>query len=101
MMSPEEIIGEVAIITGVPAPTITGRRRTVPASRARFLAIAAIRGAHSTLTLQAVGDLFSRNHGSIIHSIVRHRDLLKTEPAYQDLAKKVCRSIFYGPATLR
>jgi len=100
-MSPEEIISEVAIITGVPAPAITGRRRTVPVYRARLLAIAAIRGAYSDWSLQAVGEIFRRDHYAIMHARDQHLKLLKTDPAYYSLARRVCRSIFYGAATSR
>jgi chromosomal replication initiation ATPase DnaA len=101
MMSPEEIITEVALVSGIPAPAITGRRRTVPIARARFLAIAAVRSAYSDWSLQAVGALFRRDHGAIMNARDRHCQLLKTDPNYQALARQVCRQIFYGPATSR
>lgn len=101
MMSHEEIIGEVATITGVPAPAITGRRRTLAVSRARWLAIAAIRGADSSATFMQLGALFRRHHTAIIKATHGHRKLLKTDPNYQALARQVCLSIFYGPATSR
>lgn len=101
MMSPEEIIGEVATITGVPAPAITGRRRTVRVVRARYLAIAAIQGAYSDWSLQTLGALFRRDHTTVIHARRAHVTLLHSDPSYQSLARQVCRSIFFGPATLR
>ena len=101
MKSPEEIIGEVAVITGVPAPAITGRRRTVPVVRARFLAIAAIMGAYSDWSLQSVGALFQRGHDTVINARRGHLTLLNTDPVYQMHARQVCRAVFYGPATLR
>lgn len=100
-MSPEEIIGEVAAVTGVPAPAITGRRRSVRVTRARFLCIAAIQSAHRDWSLQAVGALFNRGHGTMAHAQIRHCQLLRTDRHYQALAKQVCVSIFSGPATLR
>lgn len=101
MHSPEDIIAEVALLTGVPAPAIIGRRRPVTVVRARFLAIAAIQAAYSDWSLQAVGALFNRGHDTIINARDRHRQMLKTDPSYQRVARQVCRSIFYGPATLR
>lgn len=101
MMSPEEIIGEVALISGIPAPAITGRRRTNRIARARYLAIAAIQSAYSDYTLETVGEIFRRDHNTIAHASRRHRQLLKTDHSYQTIARQVCRSIFYGPATLR
>lgn len=101
MLSPEEIITEVALLSGVPAPAITGSRRATPITRARFLAIAAVREAYSDWPLQAVGHLFNRCHGTIANALIRHSTLLKTDRRYHYLAKQVCRSIFYGPFTSR
>ncbi len=101
MMSPEEIIGEVSTITGIPAPAITGRRRTVRVTRARFLSIAAIQSAHKDWSLEAVGALFNRGYSTMSKAQIRHCQLLRADRNYQSLAKQVCRSIFYGPATLR
>jgi chromosomal replication initiation ATPase DnaA len=88
-MSPETIIGEVACITGIPVAAITGRTRTTATVHARFLAIAAVRQAFAWWSLTDIGHAFHRDHGTITHALTRHRDLLSSDPAYQQHATEL------------
>lgn len=91
------IIGEVAEITGVPAPAITGRRSSNRVSHARYLAIAAFREEFSDWSLTETGDQFGLDHTTIIHARKRHRELLTTDPLYHTFARQVCQRLFSGP----
>ena len=98
-MTPEEIIGEVALVTGVPAPAITGRRRNKYIVHARFLAMAAVREAFGWWSLQMTADFFHReDHGTIINARARHLELLKTDPIYKAHATQIRRHLFACPS---
>lgn len=93
----ESIIGEVSIISGVPAPAIIGKRRKHRIVQARYLSIAAIRQEYPHWTLQHTGQLFAMDHTSIIHAQTRHREWLITDATYLALAREICRALFFGP----
>ena len=83
-LNPETIIAEVAIITGVPAPAITGKRRSRRVCYARFLAIHAIRAAHDWWPLVDIAAAINRrDHCCIIYSLRQHAVLMKTTPEYR------------------
>jgi chromosomal replication initiator protein len=63
-----EIMIAVEKATGVSTAGMTGGRRTARIAHARHLAMAVIRKATS-LSLMEVGDLFNRDHGTVIHAI--------------------------------
>ena len=97
-MNPEQIIEAVGNITGLPALAITGRRRTDRICKARFLAIAAIRHAYPAFTLQETADIIGRkDHGTVAHAMLTHRELLATDLAYLENAKRVVRTLFVKP----
>lgn len=96
-MTPEDIIAEVALVTGVPAPAITGQRRHQPICQARFLAIAAITHAFGW-SLQMTGDFFDRHYSAILHARARHLKLLKTDASYKAHATQICRHLFACPS---
>ncbi len=65
----------MARVTDVPAHAITGRRRTKSVSRARFIAITEIRKSRPHLSLAETGDIFRRDHGTVIHAERRYGTL--------------------------
>lgn len=89
MKSPESIIAEVALITGVPAPVITGTRRTSRVVWARWLAIAAIRKSFNWLSLQDIGDVMNRDYTSISYALKQIPSLLETSPTFRALAREL------------
>jgi chromosomal replication initiation ATPase DnaA len=97
-MTPEDIIGEVALVTGIPAPAIMSRRRTMSVCQARFIAIAAIRQEFPWWSLESTAAFFRRReHCTIINARKRHRDLLQTDSNYKALATQVCQNLFACP----
>ena len=83
-LNPETIIGTVAIITGVPAPAITGKRRSRRVCRARFLAAHALRVANDWCPLVDIAAALNRkDHGSIINALRQHAALMQTTPEYR------------------
>jgi chromosomal replication initiation ATPase DnaA len=89
-LSPYQLIGEVACITGVPTGIITGRRRTRAVSRARHLVIAAVHHHHPHLSLRDLSSIVRRScHGTAAHSLQAHRKLAAADPAYQSHAAEL------------
>ena len=89
-MTPEYIISEVALVTGVPAPAITGRNRSKHVCQARFLAVAALWEFYNWWTLKQTADFLNRTeHGTIIHARARHLQLQQSDPAYLALATQI------------
>jgi chromosomal replication initiation ATPase DnaA len=97
-MTPEDIIAEVANVTGIPAPAITGPRRSKRISQARFLAAAAIREVYDWWTLEMTAKFLNRrDHGTIANARARHLELLETDIEYKALATAICRNLFACP----
>ena len=75
-----EIIAEVACLTGVPAPAITGPRRADRICFARFLTVAAIRQAYPRFSLRDIAECVGRtDHGTTINALRRFSDLCHTD----------------------
>jgi chromosomal replication initiation ATPase DnaA len=84
-MTTREIIGQVAIITGVPVGAITGRRRTRTIIIARTLALATIARESSWMTTSQITEIFGQTHTNFCHSTRRHQLWLATDPTYRRL----------------
>jgi chromosomal replication initiation ATPase DnaA len=98
-MTPEDIIAEVVLVTGIPAPVITGKRRSKRITQARFLAAAAIREVYDWWTLETTAKFFNRlDHGTIANARRRHLELLKSDLEYKALATQICRNLFARPS---
>lgn len=90
MNSIQEIIGEVACATGVPAPAITGSSKTKPVARARYLAIAAIRCACPHYNQSIIAMAFERTCRSTISKAgQRYADLYHTNREFRTLARQL------------
>lgn len=98
-MTPEDIIAEVANVTGIPAPAITGPRRSKRITQARFLAAAAIREVYDWWTLEMTAKFLNRrDHGTIANARARHLELLKSDSEYKTHATQICRNLFARPS---
>lgn len=90
MNSIQEIIGEVACATGVPAPAITGKRKTRDIIRARFLAYAAARVAYPRYSLDLLALAFERLcHGTMINAFRRYSDLYERDQEFRAIAREL------------
>ena len=90
MTSPESIIAEVALITGVPVSAITGDRRTSRICWARFLTYAALRQAFDWWSLPDIAAAVNRvHHGTVINGLKRFHQLSGSNPAFQSLAHEL------------
>lgn len=89
MTTPSEIIGLVACVTGVPAPAITGRRRTNQVVWARFLTVAKLRQTFTWWSLTEIGHEIGRDHGSITHALKQYRRLIMQETAFRSFATEL------------
>jgi chromosomal replication initiation ATPase DnaA len=88
--SPQQLIGDVAIVTGVSAPAISGRRKTNAIVFARHLAIAAIRRQYPHLSLTELASFVGRtNHGTAINALRQFQNLSETSPPFRALAAEL------------
>jgi chromosomal replication initiation ATPase DnaA len=84
------IIGEVAVATGIPAPAITGCRRTDGIVFARFLAVAAIRQAFPHMSLVELAEAVGRrDHGTAHNALRQFQNLCKTSPHFLSVARRL------------
>jgi chromosomal replication initiation ATPase DnaA len=89
-LSPGEIIGQVACITGVPVGSIQGKRRTRAVTEARFLVIAAISKRYPWWSGQELAGAISREDpGTAYHAIKRFKTLIVTNPHFQAMAREM------------
>lgn len=71
MNSTLEIIQTIATEQGVTVEQILSPLRSKPVTRARHMAMAAIRVARPQLSLPVIGRMFGRDHTSVLHGIRR------------------------------
>ena len=83
------IVESVAAITGVTPAQMIARDRHKPIVNARHLAIGAVRESFPALTLMQIGEVFHRDHGSVINSVAAHRALLRSDATYQTLHSRI------------
>lgn len=83
MNTPESIIATVSAITGVPADAITGPRGSQRTSNVRTLTMALIREAKLGWQLYKIGNLFDRDHSTVVLALKRHERLLADLPEYR------------------
>ncbi len=89
-LSPEEIIGQVACITGIPVGSIKGKRRTRATAEARFLAVAAIKQRYPWWSGQELASAISREDpGTAYHALKRFKNLIATQPHFQAMAREM------------
>jgi chromosomal replication initiation ATPase DnaA len=82
-MTPQEIIGLVAIETGIPAPAITnGKYRNAAVSLARRLVVVLISETNKHLSMQMIGEAMGTTHGSVKHHLDCAPATRATNPAY-------------------
>ena len=84
--SPAPIIGEVAALTGVPAPAITGKGRSASIVAARYLAIAAVKKHFPWWSCTDLGKALDCHHTTILHATKQHAKMLKAFPEYRSIA---------------
>lgn len=80
----ESIIGAVGDALEVHVREIMGIRRTARISAARQLAMVVIR-ASTNLSLVEIGDLFNRDHGTVIHAIKAVKARAETDPGFAEI----------------
>jgi chromosomal replication initiation ATPase DnaA len=90
MNSIQEIIGDVACATGVPAPAITGSTKTRPVVSARYLAIAAIRLAFPCYSQAIIALAFERTCPSTItKALQRYCNLYEKNREFRTIAREL------------
>lgn len=78
-----KLIDELAALYYELQPSdLQSKRRTARIAHARQMAMALIRE-HTRLSLMEIGDLFSRDHGTVIHAIKAVNGRCKTDAEFQ------------------
>jgi chromosomal replication initiation ATPase DnaA len=78
----------VAEVFGVPVSGLWSPHRLVAVTVPRQAAMAIIHQ-RLDLTLQAIGDIFRKDHGTVMHAVRVHENRIATEPAYADKIVKI------------
>lgn len=84
-----KIISLVTDATGVDYQSIRARNRSPRIVQARNLTIDVL-NISCSLSLNEIGEIIDRDHGSILHSIRRSAHLAERDPKYQALLNKLC-----------
>lgn len=83
-----KIVREVALEFEVTPNRIMEHNRTEPTLTARFTAVYIFHNKHKP-TLAATGDLFNRDHGTILYALRSMQNRLDTEPAFKARVEKL------------
>ncbi len=90
--TPDVIIEEVAKFYHIPSHEIKGKSRTKDIVLARQVAMYEIRRM-TTLSLQEIGEAFSRDHTTVMHSIERIENMDKKSPEMAEILKDINANI--------
>ncbi|MBP3520895.1 MAG: chromosomal replication initiator protein DnaA, partial [Oscillospiraceae bacterium] len=90
--TPDVIIEEVAKFYHIPSHEIKGKSRTKDIVLARQVAMYEIRRM-TTLSLQEIGEVFSRDHTTVMHSIERIENMDKKSPEMAEILKDINANI--------
>lgn len=83
-LSPSEIIGQVACVTGVTAASITGKRKTHAVVCARILTIESIRRAWPQFSLLELAYAVGRNHHrTASHALLNFKKFTASNPHFR------------------
>lgn len=97
-MNAQEIIAEVAHVTGVTYDEIKGSRRHRSTVRARFLAVWALRQLRQWWKLQDLALAIGvKDHVTIMHALKRVRELAVTEPEFAEMRIRVADRLNIHP----
>lgn len=83
-----EIIGIVAAKLDVPVPDMLSQSRRREVMLPRCIAISHIRR-NTTLSLKKIGNIFGRDHSTVIYSLELYNDLLQFDKHFQKLVSRV------------
>lgn len=87
----QQMVAEIAHAYDLPLVRFFSKRRDDCTATARHVAMALL-SRYTPLTLKEIGNLFRRDHGTVIHGRERIRDLIRQDPGlrryYQHLESK-------------
>lgn len=81
---PELIISVVSERLGITVDQIKSNTRKRDIVEARFIAVALIMIANPEFTLKKVGEIFNRDHSTIVYARDNFNHLIKTNKVFQD-----------------
>lgn len=90
--TPDVIIEEVANFYHIPPHELKGKARNKEIVLARQVAMYEIRRM-TTLSLKEVGDVFSRDHSTVMHSLERIETMSKSSPEMAEILKDINANI--------
>ena len=77
--TPETIISETSRYYGIDEEALQGRQRSKNTAIARHVSMYLIRNLTS-MSLEDIGQIFEKNHSTVLYSIRKVEDLIKTDP---------------------
>ena len=77
--TPEAIIAETSRYYGLDEDALQGKRRSKNTAVARHISMYLIRSLTS-MSLENIGQLFEKNHSTVLYSIRKVEDMIKTDP---------------------
>ncbi len=77
--TPETIISETSRYYGIEEEALQGRQRSKNTAIARHVSMYLIRNLTS-MSLEDIGQIFEKNHSTVLYSIRKVEDLIKTDP---------------------
>ena len=92
--TPEVIINEVGRYFGIDPKDIRGQQRTKNTAMARQVAMYLVRTLIATMSLEDIGEEFDhRNHSTVLFSIRKVEDLLRTDPEMPGIIRDITSNI--------
>lgn len=87
-MNPEDIISEIACLTGISVGDIVGKRRTAGVVYARTLAFATVKAKFPAWSLTEIAEFMGRcDHGTTIAALKRADRMADSDPEFAKLAE--------------
>jgi chromosomal replication initiation ATPase DnaA len=83
----DEIIRSVSTGTGIPRERLCGRPRRTTDSFARFILCHELKG--YGLTLQAIGKIIGRSHGTVRYNLEQYHKMGETSRMFRDMVGAV------------
>lgn len=90
--TPERILSAVSGYTGISTAAIMAKGRHRPIVEARHIAMHLMRKS-AGMTLVAIGDLFDRDHSTVINSIKVAESLIETDRSFEKMYNGIIERI--------
>lgn len=91
--TPDAIIKAVTAYTGISKEELESKSRKQPVVFARFIAMYLIKS-RTKLTLKQIGDIFYRDHSTVINAVNTTNDLLETHKEFRKMYERIEKNLY-------